>query len=47
MDISYSRRAAQGYSNCQLVEVNGDHGFVLSGFAESRRATLEFLRSKH
>ena len=47
VDISYSRRAAQGYSNCQLVEVNGDHGFVLSGFAESRRATLEFLPSNH
>lgn len=47
VDISYSRRAAQGYPNCRLVEVKGDHGFILSGFAESKRATLEFLHSTH
>lgn len=45
VDISYSRRAAQGYPNCRLVEVDGDHGFIFSGFAQSKRATLEFLRS--
>lgn len=47
VDISYSRRAAQGYPNCRLVEVKGDHGFILSGFAESKRATLEFLQTVH
>ncbi len=45
VDISYSRRAAAAYPNCRLVEVNGDHGFIFSGFAQSKRATLEFLRS--
>lgn len=45
VDISYSRRAAQSYPNCRLVEVKGDHGFVFSGFSESKRATLEFLRA--
>lgn len=47
VDISYSRRAAQGYPNCRLVEVKGDHGFILSGFDESKRTTLEFLHSTH
>ncbi|MDE7172593.1 MAG: alpha/beta fold hydrolase [Oscillospiraceae bacterium] len=45
VDISYSRRACEGYRDCQLVEVNGDHGFVFSGFAHSKRATVEYLRS--
>lgn len=47
VDISYSRRAAQGYPNCRLVEIKGDHGFVFGGFSESKRATLDFLRSNH
>ena len=47
VDISYSRRAAQGYPNCRLVEVKGDHGFILSGFDESKRTTLEFLQTVH
>lgn len=45
VDIGYSRRAAQLYQNCRLVEVKGDHGFVFSGFAQSKRATVEFLRT--
>ena len=47
VDIRYSRRACEGYQNCRLVEVDGDHGFIFSGFAQSRRATLEYLRSNH
>ena len=47
VDISYSRRACEGYRDCQLVEVNGDHGFVFSGFAQSKRVTVEYLRSNH
>ena len=45
VDIGYSRRACEGYQNCQIVEVNGDHGFIFSGFAQSKRATVEYLRS--
>lgn len=44
VNISYSRRAAQIYPNCRLVEVEGDHGFIFSGFAASKRATIEYLR---
>lgn len=43
VDIGYSRRASQGYPNCRLVEVKGDHGFIFSGFAAGRAATIEFL----
>ena len=46
VDIRYSRRAAQEYPNCHLVEVKGDHGFIFSGFAAGRAATIEFLREK-
>ena len=45
VDIRYSRRACEGYRNCRLVEVDGDHGFVMSGFAASKQATLEYLRT--
>ena len=47
VDIRYSRRAAQSYPNCRLVEVNGDHGFIFSGFAAGRAATVEFLHTQH
>lgn len=47
VDISYSRSAAQGYPNCRLAEVNGDHGFIFSGFAQGKQATLDFLRTTH
>ena len=47
VDVSYSRRACEGYQNCKLVEVNGDHGFILSGFAQSKRATIEYLRHRN
>lgn len=43
VDIKYSRRARDCYSNCELVEVNGDHGFLFSGFSEGKRATIQFL----
>lgn len=43
VDISYSRRACEGYRDCRLVEVRGDHGFILSGFAQSKQATIEYL----
>ena len=45
VDISYSRRAAREYPNCRLAEVNGDHGFIFSGFIQGKKATAEFLRS--
>lgn len=47
VDIRYSRRACEGYPDCRLVEVKGDHGFIFSGFAAGRAATIEFLRSQH
>ena len=47
VDISYSRRACEGYRDCKLLEVNGDHGFIFSGFAQSRQATVEYLQSNH
>lgn len=46
VDIRYSRRACQVYQNCRLAEVNGGHGFLFGGFAESKRATQEYLRTK-
>jgi len=45
VDISYARRACEGYRDCRLVEVNAGHGFFFGGFAQSKKATLEFLRS--
>lgn len=45
VDISYSRRACEGYPNCKLVEVNGDHGFIFSGFAQGKQATIDYLHS--
>lgn len=47
VDIGYSRRACEGYQNCRMVEVDGDHGFILSGFEESKTATLNFLRAQN
>ena len=47
VDIGYSRRACESYQNCKLVEVNGDHGFIFSGFAQSKRATIEYLRHRN
>ncbi len=46
VDISYARRACEGYRDCRLVEVDGGHGFIFGGFPQSKEATLEFLRSK-
>lgn len=46
VDIRYSRRAAQIYPNCRLVEVKGDHGFIFSGFAQGKRTTVEFLHTQ-
>ena len=46
VDISYSRRACESYPNCRLVEVDGNHGFIFSGFAEGKTATLDFLRAR-
>lgn len=45
VDIRYSRRACEGYKNCRLVEVNGGHGFIFGGFAQSKRATQDYLRT--
>lgn len=47
VDIGYSRRANECYPNCRLVEVKGDHGFIFSGFAAGRAATVEFLHTQH
>lgn len=46
VDIGYSRRAAQIYPNCRLVEVKGDHGFIFSGFSQGKKATVEFLHTQ-
>ena len=46
VDIRYSRRACECYPNCGLVEVNGGHGFIFGGFAQSRQATLEYLHTR-
>lgn len=43
VNISYSREASEKYPNCKLVEVNGDHGFIFRGFAQSKQATIDFL----
>lgn len=44
VNISYSRSAAKGYPNCNLVEIHGDHGFSSEeSFSECKKATIEFL----
>jgi dipeptidyl aminopeptidase/acylaminoacyl peptidase len=43
--ISYSRRAREGYPNCALREIQGDHGFVQQGFEECEKETLAFLET--
>lgn len=43
VSIAYSRKAADRYENCKLVEVHGDHGFIRKGFKACEKATLEFL----
>lgn len=43
VNIKYSRRAAEEYPNCKLIEVHGDHGFIKKGFAASKKATLDYI----
>jgi dienelactone hydrolase len=43
VNIDYSRRAAELYPDCRLVEVHGDHGFILRGGRASKKATRKYL----
>lgn len=45
VSIDYSRRAQKEYADCRLIEVHGDHGFILKGFHASKKATTEYLNS--
>ena len=45
VNIRYSRQACEHYKHCKLVEVDGDHGFMFGGFAQSRQATSKYLRA--
>lgn len=45
VDIDYSRRAHKEYPDCKLVEIHGDHGFILKGFKESEKATLNYIKN--
>jgi len=46
--IDYSRKAAEGYADCKLVEIHGDHGFfkVKGSFEESAKFTKEWLKER-
>ena len=41
--IEYSRKANERYENCELIEVHGDHGFILKGFIAGKKATEKYL----
>lgn len=41
--IDYSRRAAEAYRHCKLIEVHGDHGFIAKGFGACTAVTKQFL----
>ena len=43
VNIDYSRKAAKLYPDCRLVEVHGDHGFILRGGRASKKATRKYL----
>lgn len=45
VNIDYSKKAQKAYSNCSLVEVHGDHGFILKGFKASEKATLDYIKN--
>lgn len=45
VDISYSRKAGEKYSNAQLIEVHGDHGFITKGFHAAKKATIQYLKN--
>lgn len=42
--IEYSRKANERYENCELIEVHGDHGFILKGFKAGKKATAKYLK---
>ena len=42
--IDYSRKANERYENCELIEVHGDHGFILKGFKAGKKATAKYLK---
>lgn len=42
--IDYSRRADELYGNSRLIEVHGDHGFIMKGLRASCKATSEYLK---
>lgn len=41
--IEYSQKAKKLYPNCKLVEIHGDHGFILKGLSASNKVTKEYL----
>ena len=41
--IEYSRKANERYDDCELIEVHGDHGFILKGFKAGKKATEKYL----
>lgn len=43
VSIDYSRKAKDLYPNCKLVEIHGDHGFILKGLDASNKVTKEYL----
>lgn len=43
VSIDYSRKAEKKYKNCRLIEVHGNHGFILKGFNAAKQATLQYI----
>lgn len=41
--LEYSQKAKELYPDCKLVEVHGDHGFILKGLNASNKVTKEYL----
>lgn len=44
--IEYSKKAQKKYPNCTLIEVHGDHGFIIKGFKAGKKATLNYLKNE-
>ena len=44
VNIENSRKANERYADCKLIEVHGDHGFLLKGFNAGKKATAKYLK---
>ncbi|MCR5273398.1 MAG: alpha/beta hydrolase [Lachnospiraceae bacterium] len=46
VSVDYSRKAAEQYENCRLIEIHGDHGFSGDSYAECEALTIKYMTGK-